>query len=132
MGERMTKEEVLALVKATLDEAKKGIESMEGNLMIGRAPWRCLSCDQSGSFHSKLAPKVIHQALPSSGYLSRSSLNPEPTPATASNQGDEKVRALRPVKLGFGLGRPKSNSKAGTRHRSATFTEGTMKRTGST
>jgi len=132
VGERMTKEEVLALVKEILDEARKGIESNEDSLMIGRAPFRCLGCDQlfSRGVHNKPAQKVNHQALPSSGYLSRSYVNNDLSSATLQHRGDDKLNALRPVHLGFGLRRPKISSKACQKYRPATGAEGTMKSSG--
>mmetsp|Transcript_12736 Transcript_12736/g.27104 ORF Transcript_12736/g.27104 Transcript_12736/m.27104 type:complete len:894 (-) Transcript_12736:2226-4907(-) len=65
MKQKMTKKEVLALVKYAFSEAKVGIQNTKSTLMIGRTSYKCLGCNQSfPGVNGSRAPKVNHDALP--------------------------------------------------------------------
>lgn len=70
----MTRAEVLSLVKQLLDGAKKDITNTNANssLMVGCMASKCLGCNQlyPQGVNRKIAPKINHNALPSSRGLS--------------------------------------------------------------
>jgi len=72
LRQKMTRSEVLSLVKQLLDGAKKDITNTNSPLMVGRMAFRCLGCNQPypQGVNRKIAPKINHNALPSSRGLS--------------------------------------------------------------
>eukprot|EP00592_Proboscia_alata_P010531 CAMPEP_0194364342 /NCGR_PEP_ID=MMETSP0174-20130528/12268_1 /TAXON_ID=216777 /ORGANISM="Proboscia alata, Strain PI-D3" /LENGTH=906 /DNA_ID=CAMNT_0039138331 /DNA_START=149 /DNA_END=2869 /DNA_ORIENTATION=+ len=79
LSQKLTKPEVLNVVKNMLNDAKKGIQNNKETLMVGRMPYKCLACDSffPHGVNRKIAVKKNHKALPSSGYL---------TPSTTSSK----------------------------------------------
>jgi hypothetical protein len=67
LNQRMTRNEVLFLVKQMLNGAKEDVQRARDNsLMIGHQPFKCLGCDEvhPSGVNRRLAPRVNHNALP--------------------------------------------------------------------
>ena len=78
LNQRMTRAEVISMVKQLLKSAKENIQTRGNSLMIGHAPFRCLACNDifSEGINRQLAAKVNHNALPSiRGGLSPSTMH---------------------------------------------------------
>lgn len=111
----MTRSEVLSLVKHLVQGAKEDIKQNTGNLMIGRRPYRCLGCNQTfvDGINGTIAPKVNHDALPSSGALA-----PAVTPYARIEGGfRNRQTKLRPLTT-HRMSRPRSTGKMGILRRS--------------
>ena len=67
MKQRMTRAEVISMVKQLVKSAKENIQTGHNSLMIGHAPFRCLACNELNpdGINRQLAAKVNHNALPS-------------------------------------------------------------------
>ncbi len=106
MKQKMTKQEVLTLVKHAFSEAKVGIQNTKSTLMIGRTSYKCLGCNQSfPGVNGIRAPKVNHDALPPAVPL---------TPNVSSyHRGSSIRRSTRPVQSFRSVYRPKSAMIAG-------------------
>jgi len=117
--EKMTKVEVLQLVREMVQNAKNDAQSNEDSLMIGTSQFRCLGCDKmfSRGVHNKLADKKNHQALPSSGYLKRTNLYLDSSHVESCNSGHEAVVNLPPMHNGAGCRRPYTNGNLGKKLR---------------
>jgi len=65
MRNKMTKDEVIALVQALLNNAKDDIRNNSNSLMVGRVPYRCIGCDRLFTYgvNDKVATKINHDAL---------------------------------------------------------------------
>jgi hypothetical protein len=66
LKQRLTRGEVLNLIKNAFSEAKLGIQNTKDSLMVGRMPYKCLGCSQSfpSGVNGLRAPKVNHDSLP--------------------------------------------------------------------
>jgi len=106
LRQRMTRTEVLSLVKHLLDEAKQGLRSTKESLMVGRVPYRCLGCNQTfpNGVNGRVAQKVNHKSLPSSGGYMATGLYSQ------KRQGRIRGRlgALRPLQLSHIPARPRT------------------------
>ena len=88
LKQRMTKGEVMTLVKQTFRDAKLGIQNTKDTLMIGRIPY-CLGCSQPfpAGVSGIKAPKMNHDSLPpATGLVSNATL-----------YGSGSRRSLRPL-----------------------------------
>lgn len=111
LKQRMTREQVLFLVKQMLNGAKEDVKRDEANsLMIGQQPCRCLGCGEvhPNGVNDRLAPRVNHNCLP----LGRP-LMPAVYPYCTAVSGDGKSGRgpLRPLKPGgrFPAHRPQTS-----------------------
>merc|ERR1712070_1065619 len=97
LSQKLTKPEVLQIVRNMLNDAKKGIQNNKDTLMVGRMPYKCPACDNlfPNGVNGRIALKKNHKALPSSGYL---------TPSTSSKPRGTKNDTL--VSQHFFRGRP--------------------------
>eukprot|EP00579_Thalassiosira_antarctica_P010294 CAMPEP_0201915924 /NCGR_PEP_ID=MMETSP0903-20130614/5704_1 /ASSEMBLY_ACC=CAM_ASM_000552 /TAXON_ID=420261 /ORGANISM="Thalassiosira antarctica, Strain CCMP982" /LENGTH=736 /DNA_ID=CAMNT_0048451645 /DNA_START=46 /DNA_END=2256 /DNA_ORIENTATION=- len=90
LKQRMTRGEVMTLVKHTFKEAKLGIQNTKDTLMIGRVPY-CLGCSQPfpAGVNGIRAPKMNHDSLPPAlGLVSNATL-----------YGAGSKRSLRPLQV---------------------------------
>ena len=88
LKQRMTRGEVINLVKQTFRDAKLGIQNTKDTLMIGRIPY-CLGCSQPSpaGVNGIKAPKMNHDSLPpATGLVSNATL-----------YGSGSRRSLRPL-----------------------------------
>lgn len=69
LSQRLSRNEVVSLIKTTLKQAKLGIQNTKDTLMIGRIPYKCIGCNQSfpAGVNGVRAPKVNHDSLPAPG-----------------------------------------------------------------
>ncbi|KAL9181455.1 hypothetical protein ACHAXT_010260 [Thalassiosira profunda] len=76
LEQRMTRDEVISLVRRALRDAKLGLQSSKDSLMIGRMRY-CLGCSKAfPAVNGKRAP-LVHDALrPATGVSNRSSIRP--------------------------------------------------------
>mmetsp|Transcript_24390 Transcript_24390/g.51110 ORF Transcript_24390/g.51110 Transcript_24390/m.51110 type:complete len:705 (+) Transcript_24390:46-2160(+) len=105
LKQRMTKSEVMALVKHTFKEAKLGIQNTKDTMMIGRIAY-CLGCSQPypSGVNGTRAPKMNHDSLPPAlglvsnatiyGTGSRRSLRPLQTLRSAPQRSRPKSAIL--------------------------------------
>lgn len=76
LKQRMTRGQVITLVRHTLKEAKLGIENTKDNAMVGRIPY-CLGCSKPcpAGVNGIRAPKMNHDSLPPAlGLVSNATL----------------------------------------------------------
>ena len=76
MKQRMTRSEVLDLVRQSFKEARLGIQNTKDTLMVGRISY-CLGCSQPfpAGVNGVRAPKMNHDSLPrATGLISNSTL----------------------------------------------------------
>jgi len=98
LKEKMTRNEVLFLLKQALNGAKEDVKRNGNSLMVGHQPYRCLSCDKvhPQGVNNVLAPKVNHNSLPQGRGLA-----PAVYPYCSAVGGSVKMGrggALRPLR----------------------------------
>ena len=113
LNQRMTRTEVLSLVKHLLDGAKQDITNKNNALMVGHKAYRCLGCNRAHpqGVNRQLARKVNHNALPVSRGLLPSVFPYSRTDAmhSHSNPSISKhmrgTRRLSPLSTSYSQGR---------------------------
>lgn len=88
LNQRMTKGEVMTLVRNSFKEAKMGLQNTKDTLMIGRIPY-CLGCSKPfpAGVNGLRAPKMNHDSMPpATGLVSNATL-----------YGTGSRRSLRPL-----------------------------------
>ena len=121
----MTRAEVLVLVKQLFKGAKEDIKkSSDHYSMVGYKPcFRCLGCDKfiPNGVNKKHAPKVNHDALPSSKGLTPSMLHQLKSEMRSGTNGRMFPTVLPASRYNYQGGGAGANSNAGQGRRRNTF-----------
>ncbi|KAL3781441.1 hypothetical protein ACHAW5_001518 [Stephanodiscus triporus] len=78
LKQKMSKNDVMAMVKQKISEAKLGMQNTKDALMIGATPSYCLGCGKTfpTGVNGIRAPKINHDALPLNDARSRRRVSP--------------------------------------------------------
>lgn len=60
---KVAREDVLRMLAKGIKEVSEKLKSPDDSLMVGRVPYRCISCNQPTGMHGKQADKVVHAGL---------------------------------------------------------------------